>query len=345
MIEEVMNFGMNTAHILQINDLNENVDKKVDDLNKALHDIASLQNSMKQKQLGSIAIQEKTFQQQQHIQELRNSVFNLKTSMEEVYQSNVMSEVVKYFQFRDICASPAMKAFEVNHYLTFEDKEYVSAVKKYLFYSRDELFNSFNDNIQKILREIEDKENQLLFENAEELAKPIAPVAPLSANELKQMNEKKPIKPSNYYRLSASEYEIGATNGESILFINSSLFKSYASVILFIILAIVLLKMQLGGTLGLISILIVIAWILLVPYPYYVEKIELPKIKQFYAYKIKLKKYKEQQNKIKENNKILECEDSNLEHYKEQLKKIKSSKIKSRNLKNEIITLHKMLNT
>lgn len=363
MVEEMINFGMNTSHILQINDLNERIDENIYELSKSLQDIFELQNSIEKKQSDNIAIQEKEFQKQEYIQELRNSVFNLKVSMEDIYQSSTMDEIAKFLQFRNICSSSAMKAFEVNYYETFADKEYVSSVKKYLFYTRDELFNSFSNNIQKTLKEIEDKETQLIFENVDKIDKPIGkptrkPITPsavpMSVDELKQLNEKRPIQPHNYHKLSANEYAIGETNGKFSIFINSLFTKITASVVLFILLIIVFLNIQMGGTILFLIIPIVIIWILFVPYSYFVEHIELPKIKQMYEYELKLKKYLEQQKKINENYRIIRNKDSDIGHYKyqlelkiyqEQLKKYQEQKSKIKNLKNEITTLYKMLKT
>ena len=143
--------------------------------------------------------QEKEKQRQQEILKLREFVFNLKTQMEDIYQSNELSVEKKYLQSRDICQSLAINYLNPNNFETFDDKDYAVSVKRYLFNTRDELFESLGNDKKSITKILESKEKKLKEMLNRNIEKPNAPTAPnLDKSRLRKRLEK-PIKPKNYF--------------------------------------------------------------------------------------------------------------------------------------------------
>lgn len=200
MIEESLNFGMNATQLSQVSDLKSRVsglDYSIQNVLDELNEIRDEQILVTKKQEEATFRQEKEYQIRNTILSLKNSIFNLKTEMEEIYQSNKLSSAAKYINFRNVCDSPILEKLNPNYFDAFDDKEYTISVKKYLFLTRDKLFDSLSDDKKSILKVIKNKENELqdlMSQNIQRLQRPQEPV--LDKSKIKYIT--KPNKPFGY---------------------------------------------------------------------------------------------------------------------------------------------------
>lgn len=200
MVEEALNFGMNATQLSKVSNLQSHVSELDYSIQKILNNL----DSMQREQVAAVEKQEQTRQREekkyQEISELRESVFNFKTGMEDIYQSNRFTIEEKYLQFRDACISSTIQTLNPNYFYTFEDKEYVISVKRYLSKTRDELFDNLDNNKQTIMKSIEDKENKLKEIINLNIKKPDFPSEPLFDKKHMRTLKRRPIKPIGYYK-------------------------------------------------------------------------------------------------------------------------------------------------
>ncbi len=200
MIEESLNFGMNATQLSQVSDLKSRVsglDYSIQNVLDELNEIRDEQILVTKEQEEATFRQEKEYQIRNTILSLKNSIFSLKTEMEEIYQSNELSSAAKYINFRNVCDSPILEKLNPNYFDAFDDKEYTISVKKYLFLTRDKLFDSLSDDKKSILKVIKNKENELqdlMSQNIQRLQRPQEPV--LDKSKIKYIT--KPNKPFGY---------------------------------------------------------------------------------------------------------------------------------------------------
>lgn len=204
MVEEALNFGMNATQISQVSGLKSRVsdlDFSIQNVLDELNEIRDEQVSTTRKQEEMALRQEKEYQIQKAILSLKNSIFNLKTEMEDIYQSNELSTEDKYLEFRNIYNSPILEKLNPDYFDKFEDKEYTLSVKKYLFKTRDELFNSLDNNKKSLIKVLESKETELNALFNQNIQKPSEPQEP-KFNKNKLIIKKMPVTPKNYYHVS-----------------------------------------------------------------------------------------------------------------------------------------------
>ncbi len=221
MVEEALNFGMNATQISQVSGLKSRVsdlDFSIQNVLDELNEIRDEQVLATKKQEEMALRQEKEDQIQKAILSLKNSIFNLKTEMEETYQSDELSIEDKYLEFRNVCNSPILEKLNPDYFDKFEDKEYTLSVKKYLFTTRDELFDSLGDSKKSILKVIINKKinlENLINKNIKQPYKPQEPIF----NKRKIKHLTKPTKPSNYLTPSQrTKYEKTANTLGNIFF-------------------------------------------------------------------------------------------------------------------------------
>lgn len=207
MVEEALNFGMNATQLSQVSDLKSRVsglDYSIQNVLDELNEIRDEQILVTKRQENAAFRQEREYQIRNTILNLKNSIFNLKTEMEEIYQSNELSTAAKYIDFRNVCDSPILEKLNPDYFDAFEDKEYTNSVKKYLFLTRDKLFDSLSDDKKSILKATKDKENELqnlISQNIQRPQKPQEPI--LDKSKIKYIE--KPNKPFGYISFTKRE--------------------------------------------------------------------------------------------------------------------------------------------
>ncbi len=189
-IEEPLEFGMSAVQLSMVSDLTSHVSK----LDQPLQSISDNLNAIKKQGRE----QGREYQKQQEILKLRESIFNFKTHMEEVYQTDKFTTENKYLQFRGVGRASAVQVLNPEYFETFNDKEYVVSIKKYLIETKDELFDNLDNDKKTIIKTIENKEKQLeeMVNLSISIHKPNLPSKPLLG---KLKHTRKPIKPIGYY--------------------------------------------------------------------------------------------------------------------------------------------------
>ena len=325
MVEEALNFGMNATQLSQISDLQsqiENLDYSMQDVNDDLRDIQDAQLLALKRQEEIALNQEKELQKKKAILELKNSIFNLKTKMEEIYQSDEISNESKYLEFMNVCNSPMLSQINLDYFENFEDKEYILSVKKYLFQTKDDLFDSLTDNKKNIIQTINNKLNELNRLLEQKIQKPSEPQEPkFDSSKLITLNM--PVKPKNYQEPTTEERKKYMENAK---YINKGINRVVA-VILFVV-AFILMAL-LGNTSlvsdengivkdGFLPLFIMLLPIFVFPGGYllflFKRIIDYIRKRPYYEYESELKSYHDAE---KINKKLEEKFESELQEYKE----------------------------
>ena len=363
MIEESLNFGMNAVQLSKVSSLQSHVSE----LDKSLQLVLDNLDSMHQDQLEAheeeYQRKEIEYQKQQIILKLRESIFNLKTNMEDIYNSNKLTRENKYLQFRDICQSSAIQTLNPNYFDTFIDKDYVISTKKYLFTTRDKLFDNLSDDKKSIIKTLDNKEKQLEEIVSLNIQKPSLPREPF-LNKKRLKNGQRPIKPKDYYKISIERKRKDSTYEKDKT--NDTYYPPYAIFGIFVVTLLSLIPMSIIESIfadeksGVIEndffifLMVSPVFIFLLYYMWYLYKLsnQYKMRKKFYEYEKALSKYlryeestkkllKEYEAKLqnyKENNKTI------LQKYQSELDQYETYQSDILNLKQEIVSNYQLFN-
>ena len=151
----------------------------------------------------------------QRMLKMRESAFGIKTEIENLYQSNKSTMVEKYLRFKDYSQSTTVaNILNPNNFETFDDKEYIQSIWKYLFDTIDILYNSLSDDVKSMLKKAHDKEEELKVENGKVFYRPFPPTEPKESNFDETYTVQKPIKPVGYYKSDSKQKEQDKLIGE-----------------------------------------------------------------------------------------------------------------------------------
>ena len=200
MVEEALNFGMNATQLSNISNLKGNVielNRSLRAMSKNLASVIGEQEVVKEKMNEELERQTREHERQQKILNLRNSIFKLKLEMENIYSSEDFTIEEKFVNFRNVSISQAVMVLNPNFFDTFDDKEYVVSVVKFLDSKKKELFENLSNDKKSIMQLIERKEKSFDDMCKNIVSKPEIPTEPIANYKLQDVLT--PIKPNDYY--------------------------------------------------------------------------------------------------------------------------------------------------